>query len=485
MRDRCVPVLGALALLLVVAPVASAQVALNVGFCVCSWDNGDYDSAGGQLALQEFDGTVLGEVADDFFLRPGTLNRIDNIFALMLTDSDAPDAIATLYRDCNGKPGDVIASFPSTSAVDTGIDKDELDLYEIGFVTGNCRLEGGQLYWIGFRGVRTDGGSEEYQLATAGSSVVQAVQGQYLLPDQGAVDWTPIDTTNLGKTDFAFAICADECDVLYDGGEADYIIEYPVEINQALANYRSSDDISLPPCAEWEIDVIRACVLTNCELTTVEVELWDQDPETCMPGMPLMTASATKREPLGVSVSTTEVVPMVVDAISIDFGELGWVVEGGKTYWVSIVAEGTGALRDRTFVCASFDCNKGAECQTKAGPAKFFKPSVGLWEGFGSFLGDEVDRELAIIVCGRRVEEEPPDDPIAAIDCPCDWNEDGNFNDQDWFDFASDYFQGLGARGHSDYNQDGNQNDQDWFDFANCYLNPPEGCTAGGIVVGQ
>ncbi len=60
--------------------------------------------------------------------------------------------------------------------------------------------------------------------------------------------------------------------------------------------------------------------------------------------------------------------------------------------------------------------------------------------------------------------------------CPCDWNGDGNLNDQDFFDWANDYFSQTGPQGNFDFNGDGNQNDQDWFDFVNCFFNPPPQC---------
>ncbi len=63
--------------------------------------------------------------------------------------------------------------------------------------------------------------------------------------------------------------------------------------------------------------------------------------------------------------------------------------------------------------------------------------------------------------------------------CPCDWNDDGNLNDQDFFDWANDYFTQTGPQGGFDFNGDGNENDQDWFDFINCYFTPPPVCGGG------
>ncbi len=61
-------------------------------------------------------------------------------------------------------------------------------------------------------------------------------------------------------------------------------------------------------------------------------------------------------------------------------------------------------------------------------------------------------------------------------ECPCDWNADGSLNDQDFFDWANDFFTQTGPQGNFDFNGDGNDNDQDWFDFTNCFFNPPAEC---------
>ncbi len=56
----------------------------------------------------------------------------------------------------------------------------------------------------------------------------------------------------------------------------------------------------------------------------------------------------------------------------------------------------------------------------------------------------------------------------ATFFCPCDWNCDGNLNDQDFFDWVNDFFNAP----EFDFNNDGFSNDQDWFDFTNCFFNP-------------
>ncbi len=64
----------------------------------------------------------------------------------------------------------------------------------------------------------------------------------------------------------------------------------------------------------------------------------------------------------------------------------------------------------------------------------------------------------------------------AIAGCPCDWNQDGDLNDQDFFDWVNDFFSQAGPQGQFDFNQDTFENDQDWFDFTNCFFGPPPGC---------
>jgi hypothetical protein len=57
--------------------------------------------------------------------------------------------------------------------------------------------------------------------------------------------------------------------------------------------------------------------------------------------------------------------------------------------------------------------------------------------------------------------------------CPCDFDNSGQVNSQDYFDFLTAFFAGAPA---ADFNISGSVNSQDFFDFLACFFNPPVGC---------
>lgn len=67
----------------------------------------------------------------------------------------------------------------------------------------------------------------------------------------------------------------------------------------------------------------------------------------------------------------------------------------------------------------------------------------------GVYKGDETS--CTVVKCKRP--------------CRCDWNESGDLNSQDFFDFLVAFF-----AGDADFNQSGATNSQDFFDFVSCFF---------------
>ncbi len=57
--------------------------------------------------------------------------------------------------------------------------------------------------------------------------------------------------------------------------------------------------------------------------------------------------------------------------------------------------------------------------------------------------------------------------------CPCDFDDSGSVNSQDFFDYVSCFFTGCSR---ADFNRFGGVNSQDFFDFLACFFDPPAGC---------
>ncbi len=118
-------------------------------------------------------------------------------------------------------------------------------------------------------------------------------------------------------------------------------------------------------------------------------------------------------------------------------------------------------FQDQTFACGDDDCNIGG------GPSEVSFP-VTAGSQWYIRIGGWADGNTGTGVLTISL-------PSA---CPCDFNNSGIVNSQDFFDFLNCFFNPANcpAGTDADFNNDNIVNSQDFFDFLNCFFNPPVGC---------
>jgi hypothetical protein len=84
-------------------------------------------------------------------------------------------------------------------------------------------------------------------------------------------------------------------------------------------------------------------------------------------------------------------------------------------------------------------------------------PDPGVWSVNINATAVNVGFQGYAIVMTGDVGVPPP------TPCPCDWNQSGGLNSQDFFDFVASFF-----AGQADFNGDGVTDSQDFFDFLTC-----------------
>ncbi|MEZ6211095.1 MAG: hypothetical protein R3B46_07615 [Phycisphaerales bacterium] len=424
-----------------------------VGSCLCFWDNGRFDHWNGQGSAEG--AAFTARCADDFFLPECSVYRLDEISAVMLVDSPnaAPAAFLEIYADCNGRPtGEPIGTFEMSSAQLLGNFIGGLEIWEFSFDTSDCNLRGGCTYWASPVGIGDGSGEDVYYFATAGNLVqgneapipaiapVQLNQGHFTNP-WGFVpytDWTPVEVTNVKKHDFAFAVCATECELLWDNGQADFSRYLNKAVSANLPHFRAADNFALAPCTDWTLCMIELCVLTSCECATVSLEIYESDPITMLPtGTPVFTATDPKVFDL--NYAQADNTGVTVQAKRLQFGaqlDLNATLTGGKTYWVSIVEGGTLTGTDRLYFCYAYKCKKPADCQIGITEAAFYKPVFAEWRPYSQFVSNGAEpNELAFSVYGKTevtgsTEEPTPHDVprIYAGEAPDRRNTGANMN---------------------------------------------------------
>lgn len=444
-----------------------------VGQCNCFWDNGGFNPALDDGIWSIKNGFVSNsQAADDFFLPDCEYYRLDKVAFIVMTNIDSfdviindyettylNDAFLELYADCNGKPGELITSwsaqgilFPEEGEPQVGdvtatsLNQQWLgfDLYEVVWDLEDfgCWLEGGRAYWFSSYVLGGDHTDIAY-IATAGAgdattpNQTKLNQAHFIFEDNGFSTWTPVDVTNNKKSDLAMAVCLTECDVICDNGKATDIGGLTPQTNQVFGTI-AADNFVLPPCKSYEIDMVQACVWTNCGCGNFVLEIWENDPETMCPGNLIASFGDPKEIPLGMTAMTTDTPPLVVEAFGLQFSELNLVLEGGKSYWISARNTGVVNASDRSYMCYAFDCDE--DCQIKWMPAKIRHNSAYPWIDLAEDAGltnypDGV--ELSFQICGEVVDDSPPAGVVEVEVIKTDINDDSVVDLSDLLEFVN------------------------------------------------
>ncbi len=422
------------------------------GDSACLWDNGAADGVNGQLSQVS---TEHGnpETADDAYFQPGRVYRLDTLTATLASNTVFPKARLEVYDDCNGAPGDMIASFDSFDLIDTGqrID-DTYTVYTARFMLGGIFVDSGQdgrAIWFAVRGVGLGTGTEEWFWQTAGNSVVKGRAGMFRSAPAGYPDWTPINGFGCGCSDFAFQLYGSSCKVLSDGGPPDVFAEPAGVLSQIASDAdsaRVADDFVVPPCAGTQtICYLKAYVFSNCTPVRGRFELYDDACHTpaTEPGLPVRTAVFARVTDLSYSVMLDD---QLMTLFAVEAYDLDWPLTAGRNYWISPVGDTTFSLRKQTYAAFGRRCDApigrdGRPCLSRWSPARAAGPALNLasWTRIADSTG--TPRDLAMIV-GIENHEAPRLLAPGEL-CPADLNHNGEVSLQDLLDFLESWFAGC------------------------------------------
>ncbi len=334
--------------------------------CECFWDNGepplDGTAANGQLS-HEGGGAPLGaKAADDFYLRPGEVHRINGFTGYLLTDSFAPirRAKVEFYHDCDGKPdGEPFATFDSGEIVGQTPSLNGFDLVTFFFdlCDESLWLEGGRTYWVSFYGLTDNQMTDLSYWAIDESSGPRALAGTPPRKADGIPTgtwgvyeygpWEPVEDCCVGCVNLAFKLRGESCKVLWDNGRPDLGAGKGGSHSGANRNKvsRTADNFITTTCEPAEICLIQAWIWTNCDPLHGFIEIYDNDCKLPY-GAPLFAAPPTNVIATGESAL---IEGSLYQGYCLELEMPGWALEPGKNYWISAGAHSTGNFSTRSY----------------------------------------------------------------------------------------------------------------------------------------
>lgn len=370
--------------------------------CECFWDNGepplDGTAANGQLSHEGGGAPYGAKAAEDFYLRPGEVHRINGFTGYLLTDSHAQirRTRVEFYNDCNGKPdGEPFATFDESEIVNVTPSLNGFDL--VTFFFDLCEeglwLEGGRTYWVSFYGVTDNQMTDLSFWAIDEASGPHALAGTPPRKAEGIPtgawgefeygDWDSVEDCCVGCVNLAFKLRGESCKLLWDNGRPDLGLGKggsPSGANRSRVS-RTADNFVTATCQDETVCLIQAWIWTNCDPVHGFIELYENDCKLPF-GSPVYTAAPTRVIETG---ETVNIGGSIYRGYCLELEMPGWTLLQGRNYWLAAGAHSTGNFSTRTFfanaarpctdVCRDPRITPGAVRETSPTPSEWASTS--------------------------------------------------------------------------------------------------------------
>jgi hypothetical protein len=463
----------------------------------CTYVNGPFDGRDGQLSHLGGASPHGAKAADDFYLCDNFVYDLKTFSATLFTTTfpGLVKPVGEIWSDCGGCPGELLFTFTNPLVVETGanigpaFDGRPLRIVNVTFdvtrettiANKNVVLHGGR-YWLSIYGQSDNLGSSmnmfdvTYWGTAAGpikgkpaykvDGLSGLPYGQYSFPTGcGPNAWhSVVDDCCIGCTDLNFSFCTTPCKILVDNGagrvqvngDANGSTSQFAPSSGSVIETRSADDFVVPPCQDYHICYVEACVLTNCPTFDGVFELYRNDchkPDYALNGVARTQYVATKIIPLGAAYNS------VIDGknllgYKLEFHDLNIVLAGGSQYWISVGVRYTFSINERAYFCYNQYCDGRCPIHWNEGrvltattldddaathgcnsPA----PIVGCngWAKTGN------DFSFLIAADGLTTPGPINGGPGTGNTCRADINGDGSLNVQDVFDYLNAWFTGC------------------------------------------
>jgi hypothetical protein len=467
---------------------ATAQNCLD-----CTYINGAFDGFNGQISHLGGAFPHGAKAADDFYLLEDFVHDVKTFSATLLTTTlqGLVKPKGEIWSDCGGCPGTLLYTFDNPLVVETGLDIGPafdgrpLRIVHVTFdvtretnpVNKNVVLRGGR-YWLSIYG-QTDGQSPTFNDVTYWGTTASVIKGkpaykidglpglpygQYSFPTGcSPTAWhSVVDDCCIGCKDLNFSFCTTPCKILVDNGAAR--TQVGTAANGSTSQFaggtffdtRSADDFVIPPCQDYHICYVEACILTNCVTFDGIFELYANNcnkPSYALGGQPLFNGqyTATKIVPLGPAFnSIIDGTPVL--GYKLEFHDLNIVLTGGSQYWISAGVRYTFSTAQKAYFCYNQAC---AGCSTtpihwNSGRVLTFQTldaeaaahgctSPAPVTGCNGWA--KVNNDFSFLIAADGVTTPGPINSVPS--CRADTNHDGHLSVSDVFDFLNLWFSGC------------------------------------------